>query len=125
MSFETLLVHRATVQTRTGVTDRFGQPTNVGWRDKATGIPCRLRSATAREPEKVTLSSREIVEVTHILYLKPETVLAIDEDDRVLIVIDPADEKLAEEMRVLVVKRVSRGEGGIHHLELKCAVVRG
>lgn len=119
MAFETLLAHRADVATPVEGADRFGQPTQL-YHTVASDVPCRLTAASGREV--VTLTSRGLVEITHIVYMHDLSV-PINEGDRVT-VRNGGGATLEDDLDIVLVKRISGRDGQQHHIECHCRKVK-
>lgn len=101
--------------------DYFGQP-GGSLSAKLTAEPCRLSHIVLRtEGEKVSQTSRDVVRTSFRLFFGPSA--SISEGDTID-VRGPLGDALVSRLNVLQVRKVSNGNGSVHHLEVDCQEVR-
>jgi hypothetical protein len=119
--FGSLLTHRADVFAKGTARDAYGQPVE-SLLPKLTAEPCRL---TALKPgsqgEMTTGLTREAVLASHRLYFGPNT--DVTEADTIDVK-TASGQVVASRLNVLLVRKVSKADGNVHHLEVDCREVR-
>lgn len=122
MSFNSLLIHRAQIERRTGDVDEYGQRPIEFDTVVATEVPCRI---TRGEGGRVnTERSIGVFEVEHEIFFKPEDDAIINEDDLITVTGQDGIEMLPP-ARVKQ-KRIAYGQNNAaHHLEVIVLVQRG
>lgn len=79
-------------------------------------VPCRMTGASGSRVLELPIGT---FTVTHIVYLQADVDVA--ESDRIVEVKDVANNVLAADLRIGLVRRVAARGGATHHLELLCS----
>lgn len=119
MTYSSLLPHKARVLRRDEQVDRFGQPKDTRY-EQGSELPCRL--TTAKGGQMFTERSRDVVQVTHVLFL--EVGVDIREDDTLDVFDRETGRQLAQGADVVLVAPVYAA-GAEHHVEAKLNIIRG
>ena len=122
MSYSALLRHRADVFSASDARDYLGQPEG-SLSVKLTAEPCRLssRAVVRNEGEDLSQTSRDVVHTSFRLFFGPA--VSISEGDTIDVK-TPDGATLVSRLNVLQVRKVSGGNGAVHHVEADCQEVR-
>lgn len=128
MSFESLLVHRATILRRAVGKDDLGQPTEE-YVEYATDIPCRVTASSLGGGfanvggEQDSATQRDAIMEDRRIYLQPEDGEDLLEDDKI-IVKDKRGVTVVENPDITFIRRIYDGEGNLHNITAMTKVWR-
>lgn len=118
MAFDELLIHTAKIYRRKVGTDRFGQ--SLGPEATATvTVPARCTAAGGGLAQ--TEKSRDVFQVTHVVFVAPDVDTV--EDDEITVV--DANGFTIVENAVVKIKKICYDGVGPHHLEIGIDAQRG